>query len=262
MWCYHLHMKLISWNVNGLRACYKKGYWDWFLNESPDIFCLQETKAHPEQLPDEVINTQGYYSYFDHSKLKKGYSGVAIFTKIEPEKVEYGMGVEEFDQEGRLLALFFKDFVLINIYFPNGGSGPSRLDYKLRFYDTFLNYIEKLRKNGHKIVFCGDINTAHKEIDLARPKENENSTGFLPIERAWIDKVVGKGYIDSFRYFYPDTKNKYTYWDMKTFARDRNVGWRLDYFFISSDLDKKIKGVDVLDNILGSDHCPILLELK
>ena len=157
-------------------------------------------------MPEEVRNPQGYFSYFDHSKLKKGYSGVAVFTKIEPEKVEYGMGIEEFDQEGRLLALFFKDFVLLNIYFPNGGGGPARLDYKLRFYDAFLNYIEKLRKNGHKIIFCGDINTAHKEIDLARPKENENNTGFLPIERAWIDKVVSYGYIDSFRYFYPDAK--------------------------------------------------------
>ena len=255
-------MKLISWNVNGLRACYKKGCWEWLKNESPDIFCLQETKAHSEQLPDEVRNTQGYHSYFDHSKIKKGYSGVAVFTKIEPEKVEYGMGIEEFDQEGRLLALFFKDFVLINIYFPNGGGGPVRLDYKLRFYDAFMNYIEKLRKNGHKIIFCGDINTAHKEIDLARPKENENNTGFLPVERAWIDKVVGCGYIDTFRYFYPEAKNKYTYWDMKTFARDRNVGWRLDYFFVSADLKQDLKKADVLYNILGSDHCPISLELE
>ena len=255
-------MKLISWNVNGLRACYKKGCWEWFKNESPDIFCLQETKAHPEQLPDEIRNTQGYHSYFDHSKIKKGYSGVAVFTKVEPDKVEYGMGIEEFDQEGRLLALFFKDFVLINIYFPNGGGGPVRLDYKLRFYDAFMNYIEKLRKNGHKIIFCGDINTAHKEIDLARPKENENNTGFLPVERAWIDKVVGCGYIDTFRYFYPEAKNKYTYWDMKTFARDRNVGWRLDYFFVSADLKQDLKKADVLYNILGSDHCPISLELE
>lgn len=232
------------------------------MNESPDIFCLQETKAHLEQLPNEVRNPQGYFAYFDHSKVKKGYSGVAVFTKTEPEKVEYGMGIEEFDQEGRLLALFFKNFVLINIYFPNGGGGPARLDYKLRFYDTFLAYIEKLRKSGYKIIFCGDINTAHKEIDIARPKENENNTGFLPVERAWIDKVVSCGYIDSFRYFYTDAKNKYTYWDMKTFARDRNVGWRLDYFFVSSDLKQNLKKTDVLDMVLGSDHCPILLELK
>ena len=185
-----------------------------------------------------------------------------FFTKVEPEKVEYGMGIEEFDQEGRLLTLFFKDFVLINIYFPNGGGGPARLDYKLRFYDAFLDYIEKLRENGHKVIFCGDINTAHKEIDLARPKENENNTGFLPIERAWMDKVVDKGYIDTFRQFYPDAKNKYTYWDMKTFARDRNVGWRLDYFFTSDDLKQDLKKADVLYNIFGSDHCPILLELR
>src|SRR3989344_396153 len=254
-------MKLISWNVNGLRACYKKGGWEWFKNESPDIFCLQETKAHPEQLPDEVRNTQGYYSYFDHSKLKKGYSGVAVFTKIEPEKVEYGMGIEEFDQEGRLLALFFKDFVLLNVYFPNGGGGPARLDYKLKFYDAFLKHIEKRRKEGKSIVFCGDINTAHEEIDLARPKENEGNTGFLPEERAWLDEVVNVGYVDTFRHFYPTKKDAYTYWDLKTRARDRNVGWRIDYFFISPDLIKNVKGVKILSDVFGSDHCPVAMEL-
>ena len=250
-------MKLISWNVNGLRACYKKGCWEWFKNESPDIFCLQETKASPEQLQDEVRNTQGYFSYFDYSKIKKGYSGVAIFTKTKPKKVEYGIGIEEFDQEGRLLALFFKNFVLINIYFPNGGSGPARLDYKLRFYDAFLDYIEKLRASGHKIIFCGDINTAHKEIDLARPKENKKNTGFLPEERAWIDKVIHHGYIDTFRYFYPDKKDSYSYWDIKTGARDRNVGWRLDYFFISQNLQKNLKSSFILKDIFGSDHAPV-----
>ncbi len=252
-------MRIISWNVNGLRANVKKGGFDWFLNESPDIFCLQETKVHVDQLEEGVLNPPGYSSYFDHSKGRKGYSGVAVYTKTKPEKIEYGLGIEKYDQEGRFLALFFKDFVLLNIYFPNGGGGPDRLKYKLEFYDVFLSYIDALKKKKHEIIFCGDVNTAHTEIDLARPKENENNTGFLPIEREWMDKVIAHGYVDVFRHFYPDVKNKYTYWDMKTFARERNVGWRIDYFFVSQELIKKIDKVKILDEILGSDHCPIEL---
>jgi exodeoxyribonuclease-3 len=247
--------------VNGIRAVYKKGNWDWIIKQNPDIFCIQETKAEAEQLPEEVRNPKGYFSYFDHSKGRKGYSGVAIYTKIKPLKVEYEMGVKTLDQEGRLLAVYFKDFVLINVYFPNGGGGPERLKYKLEFYDEFLKYIEKLRKKGHKIIFCGDVNTAHEEIDLARPKENVKNTGFLPIERAWMDKIVKHGYVDTFRYFYPDKKDAYTYWDMKTFARDRNVGWRIDYFFISSDLTKNLKSVGIFDSVLGSDHCPLYIDI-
>ncbi len=255
-------MKLISWNVNGLRAVAKKGAFANIFEVDPDIICLQETKAHPEQLPEEVRSPVGYFSYFDHSKVKKGYSGVGIYSKIEPEKVEYGIGIKKFDDEGRTLVAYFKDFVLLNIYFPNGGGGPERLKYKFEYYDEFLKFIEKLHKAGKKIVFCGDVNTAHTEIDLARPKENEKSTGFLPEERAWIDKVIKKGYIDTFRTLHPDKKDSYSYWDMKTFARERNVGWRIDYFFISSDLQEKVKKAEILDSILGSDHCPITLELK
>jgi exodeoxyribonuclease-3 len=255
-------MRIISWNVNGLRANVKKGGFDWFLNESPDIYCLQETKVEPEQLEDGVRNPAGYHSYFDHSKGRKGYSGVAIYSKAEPEKVEYGLGIEKYDQEGRFLALFFKEFVLLNIYFPNGGGGPDRLKFKLEYYEEFLSYIDRLRKNGHEIIFCGDINTAHTEIDLARPKENEENTGFLPIERAWIDKVIQNGYIDVFRHFNPDVKEAYTYWDMKTFARDRNVGWRIDYFFASKGLLPKIDRAKILDQIMGSDHCPIEIDLR
>lgn len=255
-------MRIISWNVNGLRANVKKGGFEWFLNESPDIYCIQETKCHPEQLEEGIRNPPGYHAYFDHSKGRKGYSGVAVFSKIKPEKVDYGLGVESLDQEGRFLALFFKEFVLINIYFPNGGGGPERLDFKLRYYDAFLNYIDKLVKKGHKIVFCGDINTAHSAIDLARPKENEKNTGFLPIERAWLDKVVSHGYVDAFRHIYPELKEKYTYWDMKTFARERNVGWRIDYFFVTKDLLKDLKKIEIFDNILGSDHCPVELTLR
>lgn len=254
-------MKIISWNVNGIRAWQKKGYLEWFLSESPDMFCLQETKAHPEQLTEDLRNPQGYHSYFDHSKGRKGYSGVAIYSKVKPEKIDYGLGVKALDQEGRFIALHFKDFVLINTYFPNGGGGPVRLKFKLDYYKAYLKYAEALRKKGKKIIFCGDINTAHTEIDLARPKENVSHTGFLPIERAWLDKVVGAGYIDVFRHFYPNKTGAYTYWDMYSFARDRNVGWRIDYFFVTPDLIKKVKKIEILSEVYGSDHCPILLEI-
>ncbi len=254
-------MRILSWNVNGLRAFYKKGAFNSIFEVDPDIFCLQETKSHPDQLPEEVRSPAGYYTYFDHSKTRKGYSGVAIFSKEKPEKVEYSLGNPDLDKEGRMIIAYFKDFVLLNGYFPNGGVDPERLKYKLEFYDQFLKFIEKLRKQGKSVVFCGDINTAHNEIDLSRPKENSNHTGFLPIERAWIDKVIEKGYLDTFRFLHLD-KIKYSWWDMKTFARDRNVGWRLDYFFVSSDLKDKIKKAEILDNMMGSDHCPVMLELK
>ena len=267
-------MRIITWNVNGLRANVKKGCFDWFLNYSPDIYCIQETKAHPDQLEEGIRNPEGYFSYFDHSKGRKGYSGVAIYSKIKPDKVEYGLGVEALDQEGRFLALFYEKFpseqigvkkigktVLLNIYFPNGGGGPERLDFKLRYYDAFLSYINKLHKKGYEIIFCGDINTAHTEIDLARPKDNKENTGFLPIERAWIDRVIAAGYTDVFRHFNPGVKDKYTYWDMKTFARERNVGWRIDYFFVSSVVLKNVTKIKILDQIMGSDHCPTELTI-
>jgi exodeoxyribonuclease-3 len=267
-------MKIISWNVNGLRAFHKKGAFDSIFELDPDIFCLQETKAYPEQLPEEVRSPAGYHAFFDHSKVKKGYSGVAIYIKekllssvilanagIQSPKVEYGLGVEKLDQEGRFLALHLGDTVIITCYFPNGGGGQDRLEYKLEYYDEFLKFIEKLKKQGNSLIFCGDVNTAHNEIDLARPKENAEHTGFLPIERAWMDKLVAQGWIDTFRTLHPK-EAKYSWWDMKTFARDRNVGWRLDYFFISPDLKSKISRAEILNNMFGSDHCPVLLELK
>jgi exodeoxyribonuclease-3 len=254
-------MKIISWNVNGLRAFHKKGAFDSIFELDPDIFCLQETKAHPEQLPEEVRSPAGYYAFFDHSKAKKGYSGVAIFSKEKPEKVEYGIGINKFDDEGRTLVAYFKDFVLLNIYFPNGGGGEDRLKYKLEYYSEFLKFVENLKKQSKSVIFCGDVNTAHNEIDLARTKENENHTGFLRIERDWMDKLISLNWIDTFRFLNPN-KIQYSWWDMKTFARDRNVGWRLDYFFVSENLKNKIKKAEILDNMFGSDHCPILLELK
>lgn len=254
--------KIISWNVNGLRAVHRKnGFLEFIKKEKPDILCLQEMKARKEQLPDEIRNIFGYHSYFNSPEEKKGYSGVAIYTKEEPKKVEYGMGVKKFDTEGRLIAAHYDDFILLNVYFPNGGGGPARLKYKLDFYDEFLEFIEKFRKHGKKIIFCGDVNTAHEAIDLARPKENEENTGFLPEERAWIDEVVYHGYTDVFRHLYPHKVGAYTYWDMKTRARDRNVGWRIDYFFVSQDLLLKIKSTKILSDVYGSDHCPVELIL-
>lgn len=256
-------MRLISWNVNGLRAIYRKGDWADFLKAEPfDVLCLQETKTEKEQLPPELQDLDGHHGYFASSQVKRGYSGVAIYSKEKPESVEYGLGIERFDVEGRAIVAHFKDFVLLNVYFPNGGQGPERLRYKLDFYDAFLEYIERLRKSGKQIIFCGDINTAHEEIDLARPKDNEDRTGFLPEERAWIDEVIAHGYIDTFRHQYPDKKDMYTYWDMKTRSRERNVGWRLDYFFVDPSLTSRIKRTSILSHVYGSDHCPIELELS
>jgi exodeoxyribonuclease-3 len=251
------------------------------VKQSPDFFCLQEVKANPDQLIEEIKKIDGYHAYFAFSEVKKGYSGVAVYAKKEPLKVDYGLGIKEFDQEGRLLGLHYEDFVLFNVYFPNGGGGPERLAYKMRFYDAFLEYIEKIRRGGYqekdsgsrdeqksksghkgkKIIFCGDVNTAHEAIDLARPKENEENTGFLPEERAWLDEVVNHGYVDVFRHFYPSKAGAYTYWDIKTAARDRNVGWRIDYFFVSNDFVKQIREILIHSEILGSDHCPIELRI-
>lgn len=255
-------MKIISWNTNGLRATAKQGnFIPLFAFNNPDIVCFQETKCEPDQLDEATRNLKGYNSYFSYSKKRKGYSGVAIYSKIKPDKVEYGMGIKKFDDEGRLVVAYYKDFVLISGYFPNGGSGPDRLKYKLEFYDAFLKFINKLKKSGHNVIFTGDVNTAHTAIDLARPKENSDSTGFLPIERAWIDSVVNNGWVDVFRHFYPDKKDIYTYWDMKTRARDRNVGWRIDYFFVNNSFVNKIKKFTTMSDYFGSDHCPIMIEV-
>lgn len=256
-------MKIISWNTNGLRATVKQGYFTpLFAFNNPDIVCFQEIKCEPEQLDDSTRNLKGYNSYFSFSKLRKGYSGVAIYSKLKPEKIEYGFGIKKFDDEGRTLVAYYSDFILINCYFPNGGGGEERLKYKLEFYDAFLEFINKLKSEKKNVIFCGDVNTAHTEIDLARPKENENNTGFLPIEREWMDELVNNGWVDIFRNLYPTKKDVYTYWDMKTRARDRNVGWRIDYFFASQSLMKKVKSFKTLTEYMGSDHCPIMLDIS
>ena len=253
---------IISWNVNGLRAVHRKGNLAQVFHMKPDILCLQETKSLPDQLPVGLRAPEGYHSYFHFPTQKKGYSGVAIYSREKPLKVSRDMGIERFDQEGRLIMAEYQGLALINCYFPNGGGAPERLRYKLDFYDYFLEFINKLHKKQSNIIFCGDVNVAHRPIDLARPKENETHVGFLPIERAWMDKLISRGWVDVFRHFYPDQAEAYTYWDLKTFARERNVGWRIDYFFSSPEMLEKIKSVEILDSVLGSDHCPIKLTLN
>jgi exodeoxyribonuclease-3 len=254
-------MRILSWNVNGLRAVLKKGFLEWLDKDDPDILCIQETRADPEQLSKDILEHDNYHSYWVSSEIKKGYSGVATFSKEEPVKVERGLGIEKFDQEGRILMTEFKKFVLYNIYFPNGKASSDRLNFKLEFYDAFLKRIDSLKKKGKKIIFCGDVNTAHEEIDLTHPKNNEKISGFLPIERKWMDRVIGHGYLDSLRIFYPDKPELYSWWDLKTGARKRNVGWRLDYFFVQKELKKNLKDAFILNKVIGSDHCPVGIEI-
>ena len=253
-------LKLLSWNVNGIRAAQKKGFLQWLEKEAPDILCVQETKAHVDQLTKDLINPNGYKTYWSSGE-KKGYSGVATFTKLEPKSIETEFGVKKYDSEGRILISDHNDFILFNIYFPNGQRDDSRLNYKLGFYDEFLKYVNSLKEKGKKIIICGDVNTAHKELDLARPKENQNTSGFLPIERKWMDKFVEHGYIDTFRNFVKE-EGHYTYWDPISRARERNVGWRIDYFFISPNLLKGLKKAFIMSEVMGSDHCPLGIEIE
>lgn len=253
-------MKILSWNVNGIRAVQKKGFLEWLAREKPDILGVQETKAKPEQLDMFLMHPEGYDTYWN-SAVRPGYSGVALFTKEKPVSVTNGFGVKRFDEEGRVIAAEYPDFIFINIYFPNGKSGDERLKYKMDFYDETLRLVRKLKKKQKNIIVCGDYNTAHKEIDLARPKENENTSGFLPIERAWLDKWVADGQVDIFREFQKEPGH-YSWWDMKTGARDRNVGWRIDYHFVTEALVPRVKSATILRDVVGSDHAPVEIQLK
>lgn len=253
-------MRILSWNVNGIRAVQRKGFCDWLFKQSPDILCVQESKAHPDQLDMELLHPRGYKTYWSSAE-KKGYSGVGIFTKHEPLKVSHGFGVERFDKEGRIVIAEFPEFILANIYFPNGKASEERLRYKLDFYDETLRVTEAWRAQGKKYIVCGDYNTAHQPIDLSRPKENVNVSGFLPVERAWLDKFVSCGNVDIFRVF-DQSAEKYTWWDMKSAARTRNVGWRIDYHFVSTNLVPEVKSAAILHEVMGSDHCPVEIVLK
>lgn len=250
-------MNIISWNINGIRAVHRKGALDWLKKEDVDIVCVQETKADISQFPEELKSLDNYHLY-SSSAEKKGYSGVAVWSKEEPKKVSTGIGKEEFDSEGRILRLDFDNFILFNIYFPNGGASDERLKYKLDFYDYFIDYLNDIKNK--KVIICGDYNTAHFPIDLARPKENEKVSGFLPHERERLDHLIDAGYIDTFRHFNKEPDN-YTWWDYKTGARSRNVGWRIDYFFISKNLLKDLKKAEIKSDIMGSDHCPISIDI-
>ncbi|HNX08574.1 MAG TPA: exodeoxyribonuclease III [Methanothrix sp.] len=254
-------LRLISWNVNGLRAIAKKGFMDWMRSDMPDILCLQETKVAADQVPDQLKSIPGYYSYFG-SGARKGRDGVALFSRVQPQAVAYTLGIKGLDDENRAIVADYGDFLLFNVYFPNGKASKERLEYKLLFYDLFLDHINLLRSQGKKIVICGDINTAHKAIDLARPKANEKVSGFLPVERAWIDKLVQSGFVDSFRIFHPDEGENYSWWDLKSRARERNVGWRIDYFFVSEELRDRVQSAFILKDVAGADHCPVGIVLR
>ena len=253
-------IELISWNVNGLRAVYKKDFLGWMLRRSPDVVCLQETKASADQLPDALKSVPGYNSCFSSAE-KKGYSGVALYSRQKPVRVAESWGEKRFDGEGRTLCADFGTFILFNVYFPNGKASAERLRYKMDFYESFLGHLKKLNDKGKRIAVCGDVNTAHREIDLARPRENEKVSGFLPEERAWIDRFVSAGFSDTFRMSEPGAGH-YTWWDLKSGARARNVGWRIDYFFVNEAMKPFVRSATILKDVMGSDHCPIQLVLE
>lgn len=252
-------IRILSWNVNGFRAVYKKGFADWLAREKPDILCLQETKAEEMQIKKELAGIEGYHWVFCSGE-RKGYSGTALFSKVKPQEVSKAMGHDAFDNEGRLIVAAFPEFTLVNVYFPNGGSGPERLKYKMDFYAHFQGFADGLRRQGRNVIVCGDVNTAHKEIDLARPKENSKVSGFLPEERAWVESFLAGGFVDTFRLF-NDKPGQYTWWDMKSGARARNVGWRIDYFLVNKEMVPMVKDAYIMPDVMGSDHCPIGLDL-
>jgi exodeoxyribonuclease-3 len=254
-------MQIVSWNVNGIRSLAKKGFSEWLKDSMPDILALQEVRALEEQIPAEVLDFPEYKRYWSSAE-KKGYSGVGVYTKEEPLEVIRDLGIEEFDREGRMLLLVFADFVLYNIYFPNGSSSDERLSFKMRFYDAWLEHAQQWKEQGKEVICCGDFNTCHKEIDIARPKANAKRSGFLPEERAWMDKLVDSGFVDSFRYIHPDAKDRYSWWSNRGGARERNVGWRIDYFFVSEQAEKNIQDAEIWDQVMGSDHCPIVLDYR
>ena len=253
-------LRIISWNVNGVRSVRSKGFLEKLLAGGPDIVCLQETKIQLDQLDDYLKEPPRYHAYWAFPQ-RKGYGGEATFSVEKPVNVRYDLGGSGLDIEGRVIAAEYPWFTLFNIYFPNGKQGPERVSYKMAFYDAFLKHADSLRKAGKKLIICGDVNTAHNEIDIARPKENSKVSGFLPIERAWMDKFVAHGYVDTFRHFNQEP-GQYTWWDMKTGARARNVGWRIDYFFVSDDLLPAVTASFMMKDVMGSDHCPIVLDLK
>jgi exodeoxyribonuclease-3 len=258
-------MRILSWNVNGLRAVEKRGFVSWLAEESPDVLCLQETKAHPDQLSPELLDPRNRdgkaYASFWASAQKKGYSGVAIYSRVRPREVK-PLGIAEFDNEGRVLQAEFKDFTLICAYFPNSQDGGARLGYKLDFCAAMLELCNKLASQGRHFVLCGDYNIAHTPIDLARPKENEGNAGYLPEERAWMDAYTAAGHVDTFRHFHPGEPDHYSWWSYRAAARARNVGWRIDYHCVDRAFLPKVTASVIRPDVEGSDHCPVQIDVK
>ena len=251
-------MKLISWNVNGLRACVQKGFLDYFKSADADIFCIQETKLQEGQI--QLDDLEGYSQYWNYAE-KKGYSGVAMFTKTQPISVSYGMGIDEYDTEGRLITAEFADFYIITCYTPNSQQELKRLDFRVKWENELRKYIAELEKMK-PVILCGDLNVAHQEIDLKNPKTNRKNAGFTDEEREEMTKLLNQGYIDTFRYLHPDVTGEYSWWSYRFKAREKNAGWRIDYFIVSEALKDKLEGADIHTEILGSDHCPIELDLN
>ena len=252
-------MKIFSWNVNGVRAIEKKGFLEWIEEEDPDIVCIQETKAKVEQLGSSLIEDHGYHTYW-HSAERPGYSGVATFSKVEPYYIQKGLGIDRFDSEGRVLITEHENFLLYNIYFPNGQKDEIRLNYKLDFYDELLPIINEQVDSGSNVIVTGDWNTAHFPIDLARPKENVKTSGFMPIEREKMDQYIDSGWVDTFRHFHQEPE-RYSWWSYRSGARQRNIGWRIDYFFVNQSFISQIEDADIHENTLGSDHCPVSIKI-
>lgn len=250
-------MKLISWNVNGIRACLQKGFLDYFMEEQADIFCLQETKCQAGQV---ALDLPGYHQYWNYAE-KKGYSGTAIFTKQEPIKVMYGMGIEEHDKEGRVITLEFEKFFMVTVYTPNAQSELARIDYRMAWEEAFRGYLKGL-ETAKPVIVCGDLNVAHQEIDLKNPKTNRGNAGFSDEERGKMTELLEAGFIDTFRYFHPELEGAYSWWSYRFKAREKNAGWRIDYFLTSKSLETHLVSAGIHKDILGSDHCPVYLEVN
>jgi exodeoxyribonuclease-3 len=254
-------MKIVTWNVNGVRAVLNKGAAAWWNAQDLDVLCLQEIKAMPEQLTEKQHAQIGQLHGVWNPASRKGYSGVATFSKEKPLEIQFGLGNDRFDPEGRVIQTRFEDFVLFNIYFPNGQRDHGRLQYKLDFYAYLLEICDQMHEKGDRIILAGDFNTAHQPIDLKNPQQNENTSGFLPVERSWIDRYLQHGFIDVYRNLYPE-RVEYTWWTYRANARARNIGWRLDYFLISENLKTRVDHVIIFGEVLGSDHCPVLLKIR
>ena len=255
-----MSVKLVSWNVNGIRAAAKKDeFWDWFDNTDADIINFQEVRATGDDIPKKLANVQGFESHFNEAE-KKGYSGVGTYSKIMPVNVFRGLGIEELDSEGRVLKIEYEDFLLYNIYFPNSGMNAKRLDFKVDFCNALLDELKELKSQGKNLVITGDYNIAHHPIDVYNPKNCEGKSGYLPEERAWLDQLEEEGFVDTFRLF-DESEDNFTWWSYRTRARERNAGWRLDYFYVNEEIKDKVKSANILSDIYGSDHCPVTLEL-